>query len=617
MLGTSGLALLLTGCMNAREMAATAAVLPTPQAAAAPAAPVAPPAPVMSASERLAKLFKDSDEDNLRRNPIGALFRGDLRYADQFGDYITDAYLAAEKKAAEDELAALNAIPRDALGADEKVSYDTFKWQREMDLKGFEPALLSASIVRPIDHFNGFHAFFADLSSGQSAAPFKTVKDYEDNLKRIDGWVIAMDRAIGRMQEGLKAGVVQPKVVSTRVLDQLNRFVEQGVEKSPFMMPVAKFPEAVPPADQARLRGAYAATVKDKILPAYTRMRDFFRDRYLPASREAPGLSAMPGGAALYAYMVQTQTTTDMTPDEIHALGLSEVARITAAMESVKKQVGFKGTLRQFFNHIRTDKQFQPASVQALGDGYRAIGKRVDVTIPLLFSAVPKSPLEIKPVPAFLEKDQAAAYYQQGTPDGKRPGTFYFNTYDLKSRSTPGMETLYLHEAVPGHHFQISLAMENEKLPPFQRFGGNTAFVEGWALYAESLGPELGLFKDPYQLYGHLDDEMLRAIRLVVDTGLHAKGWSRQQAINYMLNNSAQGRTDAVNEIDRYIAMPAQALAYKVGQIKIRELRTRAEKALGPKFDVREFHAQVLMTGALPLKVLEAKIDGWIAAKAA
>jgi uncharacterized protein (DUF885 family) len=286
-------------------------------------------------------------------------------------------------------------------------------------------------------------------------------------------------------------------------------------------------------------------------------------------------------------------------------------------MDAVRRQVGFQGDLPAFFEHIRTDPRFKPASAEALAEGYRAIGRRVEAAIPRLFRTTPRSALEIRPVPAFLERNQAGAYYQQGTPDGTRPGVFYFNTYDLPSRTTPGMETLYLHEAVPGHHFQISLAQENEPLPNFMRFGGNTAFVEGWALYAESLGDELGLFTDPYQNYGRLDDEMLRAMRLVVDTGIHAMGWSRDQAIQYMLANSAMGRTDATSEVERYIAIPGQALAYKIGQLKIRELRTRAERALGDRFDIRDFHEQVLGTGALPLTVLERKIDDWIASRRA
>jgi uncharacterized protein (DUF885 family) len=565
-------------------------------------------------AEKLQALFRDSDEANLKRNPLFALFRGDMRYADQFGDYVSDGYFAAEKAAAEADLKALAAIDRSKLTPEQQLSYDVFRWQRMSDLKGYEPALLKPSILRPIDHFNGLHQFVPDIFSGQSVAPFKTVKDYEDNLKRLDGFALALDRILERMKEGVAAGVVQPKLVSERVLDQLNRHVEGGTEKMPLMMPVQSFPEGIAPSDQARLKAAYEAKVGGEILPRYKALRDYVRDEYLPQSRgnDRPGLLSMPGGADLYRYLVATQTTTNLTPDEIHDIGVREVARIQGEMREVMRQVGFKGDLKAFFTFIKEDPRFKPASREALTQGYYDIGKRVDAALPTLFRTIPKTKLEIRPYPAFLEKDSAGGSYQPGTPDGSRPGIFYFNAYDLPSRTTPTMETLYLHEGSPGHHFQVMLAVENEKLPAFQRFGGNTAFVEGWALYAESLGRELGMLKDPYQYYGRLDDEMLRAMRLVVDTGLHAKGWSRQQAIDYMLANSSQGETDVVNEVDRYVAMPAQALAYKVGDLRIQAARKRAEAALGPGFDVRAFHEQVLMSGALPLAILDEKIDRWI-----
>ena len=596
--------------------ALAALTLAMPAMAQQPAAQAAAGQVADTPSAKLAQLFTASDEANLKRNPLYALFRGDTRFSDQFGDYITDAYLAAEKAAAEADLKALAAIDRASLSPDEQISYDVFKWQRESSLQGYEPAILNVSKLLPIDHFNGLHQFVPDILSGTSVAQFKTVKDYEDNLKRLDGFAIALDRVLDRMKQGVAAGVVQPKLVSERVLDQLNRHVEGGVEKMPLMMPVQKFPEAIPAADQARLKAAYAAKIKDEILPRYARLRDYTRDVYLPASRgnDRPGLVSMPGGPALYSYLVSTQTTTRMTPDEIHNLGLSEVARIQGEMKKVMAEVGFKGSLQDFFTHIKTDPKFKPVSREAMTQGYYDIGKRVDTALPKLFRTMPKTPLEIRPYPPFLEKDMAGGSYQPGSPDGKRPGIFYFNAYDLPSRTTPGMETLYLHEGAPGHHFQIALAYENAKLPSFQRFGGNTAFAEGWGLYAESLGKELGMFTDPYQYYGRLDDEMLRAMRLVVDTGLHAKGWSRSQAIDYMLANSSQGETDVVNEVDRYVAMPGQALAYKVGDLRIQAARKRAEKALGKNFDIRGFHEQVLMTGALPLEVLDAKIDRWIAA---
>lgn len=580
-------------------------------------APAAPAASVQQTeSAKLAALFAASDEANLKRNPLQALFRGDKRYADQFGDYISDQYLAAEKAAAEADLQALAAIDRAKLNADEQISYDVFKWQRTSDVKGYAPEILNVQKLLPIDHFNGLHQFVPDIFSGTSIARFNSVKDYEDNLKRLDGFAVALDRVLDRMKEGVSKGVVQPKLVSTRVLDQLNRHVDGGVDAMPLMMPVKKFPDSIPAAEQERLRAAYTAKIRDEILPRYAKLRDYVRDVYLPASRpdDRPGLVSMPGGPELYRHLVATQTTTSMTPTEIHELGLREVARIHGEMEKVKQQVGFKGDLKAFFEYIKTDPKFKPQSREWLTQSYYDIGKKVDVALPKLFRTMPKTPLEIRPYPAFLEKDSAGGSYMPGAPDGSRPGIFYFNAYDLPSRTTPGMETLYLHEGKPGHHFQIALALENDKLPSFQRFGGNTAFSEGWGLYAESLGRELGMFTDPYQYLGRLDDEMLRAMRLVVDTGLHAKGWSRQQAIDYMIANSAQGPTDVVNEVDRYVAMPAQALAYKVGDIRIQEARKRAQKALGRNFDIRAFHEQVLMTGALPLEVLDAKIDRWIAA---
>jgi uncharacterized protein (DUF885 family) len=325
----------------------------------------------------------------------------------------------------------------------------------------------------------------------------------------------------------------------------------------------------------------------------------------------------MPGGPALYRYLIAKMTTTEMEPQPIHALGLAEVARIQAGMERVREQVGFQGTRQAFARFMTTDPRFAPPSREAMRESFRQIDGRVRAVVGREFARVPRSPLEIRPVPSFKEKSSAAGSYEQGTPDGTRPGVFYYNAYDLAARYTWGYETLFLHEAIPGHHYQVMLAIENAALPPFQRFGGNTAYVEGWALYTESLGPTFGLFTDPYQLYGHYNDEMLRAMRLVVDTGIHALGWSRDQAIAYMLDNLAMSRTDATAEVERYIAIPGQALAYKLGQLTIRRLRTEAEQALGSKFDPREFHSQVLDSGALPLEVLERKIRDWIAAQSA
>ncbi|HYD36170.1 MAG TPA: DUF885 domain-containing protein, partial [Allosphingosinicella sp.] len=423
------------------------------------------------------------------------------------------------------------------------------------------------------------------------------------------------DRAIGRFREGMASGVVETKLTIQNVIDQLELQLRDPPEKSPFYAPALNFPDTVPEAERARLRAAYAASISGQIYPMYTRLRDFLRNEYLPKARDGVGLVHMKGGDRLYERLIESTTTLPLKADEVHRLGLSEVARIRGQMEAIKNEVGFKGTLAQFFEHLRTDPKFKVASADILRDRYYAIGKQVDARIGEQFSTLPRTPLEVRQVEAFREKTEAGGSYQQGSPDGSRPGVFYFNAYDLPSRTTPGMETLYLHEGAPGHHFQISLAQENEALPAFMRFGGNTAYVEGWALYAETLGPELGLFTDPYQRFGHLDDEMLRAMRLVVDTGIHSKGWTREQAIDYMLANSGMGRTDATAEVERYIAIPSQALAYKVGALTIQRLKAKARRELGAKFDPREFHAQVLMTGSLPMAVLEKKIDDWIASK--
>lgn len=579
--------------------------------AASPSAPAEAQSP---ADQALLALFRESDEASLKRNPINGMFRGDLRYADRLGDYVSDDYLAGEKAATEADLAALGKIDRSKLNATNQIAYDVFKWQNELTLKGFAPDLLAVTTVQPVDHFTGFHTFYPGFASGEGAAPFKTLADYENNLKRHRDYVVMVDRWIGRFRQGIATGVVEPKLVVNNMIDQIDAQLAPGVEGSVFYAPVKTFPEGISPADQARLRTETATVIRDGIFPAYRRFRDFLKTEYLPVARDSVGLVGLKGGDRLYAQLIEQHTTLPLKADDVHKLGLKEVARITAEMEKIKAQVGYKGTLAEFFVYLRDDPKFQPASAAWLRDEYFRIGKRVDTRIPEQFSLLPKSPLEIKAVEPYREKTEAGGSYQSGTPDGSRPGTFYYNTYDLKSRTTPGMETLYLHEAVPGHHFQISLAQENEALPAFMRFGGNTAFVEGWALYAETLWKDLGMESDPYQRFGGLSDEMLRAMRLVVDTGIHAKGWSRDQAIAYMLGHSNIGKTDATAEVERYIAMPGQALAYKVGALTILKLKAKAQKEQGAKFDPRAFHAQVLDTGALPMGVLEKKIDDWIKA---
>ena len=565
-------------------------------------------------SQRLAALFAADDEASLKRNPLNAMFRGDMRYADRFGDYVSDAYFDNERSAAQANLDGLKTIDRAKLNDTDKIAYDVYKQSQIDALKGLSKEIMDLTVVRPLNHFFGFHTFYPTFASGQGAAPFKTVQDYENNLKRHKEFIVLMDASIGRFRQGMASGVFETKMTIRNVIDQLNTQLAQKTEESPYYGPVLKFPADFSDADKARLTAEYRDIIVNGLYPANARLRDFLRDSYLPLAREQVGLSAMKGGEGLYQYLIEQTTTLPLKADDVHNLGLSEVARIKSGMETIKNEVGFKGTLPEFFEHLRSDPKFKMSSRDALTQGYYDIGKKVDATISTQFKYLPKAPLEIKPYEEFREKYEAGGSYQSGTPDGSRPGTFYFNAYDLPSRTTPGMTTLYLHEGAPGHHFQISIAQENEKLPAFMRFGGNTAYVEGWALYSETLGYEMGLFKDPYQRFGTLSDEMLRAMRLVVDTGIHSKGWTREQAIDYMLANSDMGKTDATAEVERYIAIPSQALAYKIGALTILRLKDKAKKELGTKFDVREFHNQVLNTGALPLTVLEKKIDAWIAA---
>ncbi|MBX7513496.1 DUF885 domain-containing protein [Qipengyuania sp. GH38] len=586
-------------------------------AACASAPPVAEAPPASSSEEasehdRLFALFEDADERDLALNPLSALFRGDMRYADRIGDYYTDELNDASRADAQLNLARLAEIDRSKLSDTDRIAYDVFAYNQREALAGLTPEILAVTQVRPVNHFTGFHTFYPSFASGESAAPFDTVEDYENNLKRHADYVALTDRMIARFREGMDSGVLETQLTIGNVISQLDTQLAQDIEESPFWMPVTNFPDDFSQADKTRLEAEYRTSI-EQVYAAHERLRDFLRDEYYAAARESVGLSQMKGGEALYRQLVEETTTLPLEPDYLHDLGLSEVARIKTELEKVKAEVGFAGTLNEFFDYVRTDPKFQPESREALTQTYYDIGAQVDAKIPEYFSLTPKTPLEIKPYEEYREKFEAGGSYQSGAADGSRPGTFYFNAYDLPSRLTTGNMTLYLHEGAPGHHFQISLAQENEALPAFMRFGGTTAYVEGWALYAETLGYEMGFFDDPWNRYGTLQDEQLRAMRLVVDTGLHAKGWSREQAIDFMLENSGMTRTEVVAEVERYIAIPSQALAYKVGALKIQELRAKAESALGDDFDIRTFHAQVLDSGGLPLPVLEAKIDRWIA----
>ena len=569
-----------------------------------------------SEHDKLFALFDDADARDLELNPLSRLFRGDEGNVGRLGDLLTDSSFLASRTDIKLNLALLAQVDRVKLDETDQLAYDVFKYTQERNLEGYSDEMRALTEVRPLNHFFGLHTFYPTFASGTGVAPFKTLVNYEDNLTRHDDYIAFVDRAIGKFREGMKSGVLETKLTVGIMVTQLDTQLGQPIAESQYMGPTKQFPESFSDAEKARLTAAYEAKT-GAIYAANTALRDFLRDEYLPASRDSIGLSQMKGGDKLYARLIEESTTLPLDAETIHQIGLSEVARIKSDLETLKKQAKFKGTLTQFFDYVRTDPKFQPKSREALTQSFYDIGKQVDAKIGTLFSLIPKSQLEIRPYDPTTEKFEAGGSYQSGTPDGKRPGVFYFNAYDLPSRLTPGNVTLYLHEGAPGHHFQISLAQENEALPAFMRYGGTTAYVEGWALYAETLGNEMGFYKDPWNRYGTLQDEQLRAMRLVVDTGIHAKRWTRDQAIDFMMNNSGMTRTEVVAEVDRYIAIPSQALAYKIGALKIQELRKRAETRLGPKFDIKAFHEQVLNTGGLPLAVLEAKIDRWIASQAA
>jgi uncharacterized protein (DUF885 family) len=604
--------------LSARSLilAATLLSLITAPASAQSSRPTAAP-PQASAHDRLFDLFKHSDEASLERNPLQALYRGDLRFADRIGDLYSDAHFQAEKAAAERDLAALHEIPSAGLSEVDRLAYDTFEFQTKDRLRELSPELLPIVEALPMNHFYGLHTDYPTLESGQGGAPFNSVGDYENGLKRNHDFVRNIDTAIAQWRKGEAEGIVDSKLTVRNMIEQLGTQVAQKPEDSPYWGPIKAFPAAVAAAERARLTREYRQAITGEIYPALTRLRDFLAHEYLPHARDGAGLMYMKGGDAYYRYLVQSNTTLPLSPEQVHQLGLNEVARITKDFEAVQQQMGFKGTLQQFFDFMRTSPKYQPKSREQLRDDYYRIEKAVEAKVPEYFSKVPKAGLVIRPYPPFREKFEAGGSYEQGTPDGSRPGTFYFNAYDLPSRSTWEETTLFLHEGEPGHHFQISLAQEDTALPNFMRFGGNTAYVEGWALYSETLGYPMGFYNDPAQHFGTLNDEMLRAMRLVVDTGLHSKGWTREQAINYFLTHSGESKTDATAEVERYIAIPGQALAYKLGQLTISGLRDEAKAALGPKFDIREFHAEVLDTGALPLGILKQKVHDWIARKKA
>ena len=503
---------------------------------------------------------------------------------------------------------AARTIDRSRLTGQDLLSYDVFKSARELEIEGYR----FPDHLLPLNQFYSTPNSFAMMGSGKGIHPFRTVKDYDDFLKRLDGFVAWTDQAIANMREGVTKGYTLPRVLTERILPQLEAHVVAAPEDSIYYGPVRDMPTGFAAADRERLTAAYRAAITGKVIPSYRKLLGYMRDEYLPKCRTTVGLDALPDGAAWYAYNVRTITTTDYTPAQIHEIGLAEVERIHGEMREVMRKVGFKGDLKAFSEYMQKDPRFFFDDREKLIAGYVDIKRRVAPALPKLFERMPAADYEVRAVEAFREKSAAGGSYQAASEDGSRPGIFYANTYDLKARPMWAMEALSLHEANPGHHFQISLQREQKDLPKFRRFSSYTAYSEGWGLYAESLGRELGLYEDPYQYFGMLEAELWRSIRLVVDTGLHSKGWTREQVLEYMDAMSSTAEARAVSEAERYIAIPGQALAYKIGQLKIRELRSRAEAELDGGFDVRSFHTAVLGDGPLPLDVLEAKLKRWI-----
>lgn len=547
-------------------------------------------------------------EDYLKLDPLEATRIGDNRYNDRLPIHISEKHRQALRSFYQHYRDSLADFDRSELTLQQQISYDILERETALQLELLE----FPGHLMPVQQFSGMTLTMPLIGSGQSFQPFKTAKDYEDFLKRIDSFAIWVDTAVVNMRKGLAHGYTYPKILMERVLPQAKDMIVRDVTKSIFYQPITNLPDSIATKDKARLNDAYSTAIRDKVVPAYTKLYNFIREEYIPRTRASAGISDIPGGDDYYRLMIRHYTTTDIEPDSIFRLGQAEVARIRHEMEGVKEELNFSGDLQSFFAYVNEDERFTPFnSDEEIIEAFRAIESKIQPKLRSLFNKTPKTAFEVRQTEEFREMS-AAAQYNPGTPDGSRPGIFYVPIIDAEEFNAEGMETLFLHEAIPGHHYQISLQLENEQLPRFRRTLFYSAYGEGWALYAESLGKELGLYTDPIQYFGHLGDEMHRAIRLVVDVGLHTKGWTREQAIQYMRDNEAISEQGATAEIERYMAIPGQALSYKIGQLKIRELRRRAEEQLGVKFNAGLFHDEVLRYGNLPLDLLERRIAAWI-----
>jgi uncharacterized protein (DUF885 family) len=565
------------------------------------------PSGAAPAVQALDALFTREWERAMRENPETASAQGDTRYNDRWTDLSLPAIASrqAEDRAA---LQQLHAIDRAALSAQQQLNYDTFEWlfQHEVERQKFREYL------RPVDHKNG-----PQLSDGiVEIMPFVSPEDYRKYLSRMASLPVKIDQVIALMQEGAKTSNTPPRVLMERVPPQIAAQIVDDPVKSPFYRPFVKPADGISAGECAALQAQAQQTIRDRLVPAFRKLQSYVKDQYLSRTRTSVAATDLPDGKAYYDFLVRFQTTTDMGAQQIHEIGLKEVARLRAAMEALKSDIGFQGPLSEFFTYLRNDPKFYYKTPDDLLEAYRATAKRIDPELVRVFRTIPRLPYGVREIPATAAPDTTTAYYQPGAADGTRPGYYYVNLYKPESRPSWEMMPLTLHEAVPGHHFQFARALELPDAPMFRRTAYFVAYGEGWALYAEKLGYDMGLYDNPYDRFGQLTYEMWRAVRLVVDTGLHAEGWSRDKAIAYFKDNAAKTELDIVNEIDRYIGDPAQALAYKIGEMKISELRARAARALGSKFDLRDFDDAVLAVGSVPLTALESNIDRWIAERA-
>jgi len=558
------------------------------------------------ATMRLYALFDAEWELGLKENPTFASFLGDKRYNDRWSDQSLQAIEKRQQHRLE-TLAALKKINRNELSVADRLNYDLFQKDYEEAVEGnkFKRHLL------PITQQGGIQT--ADELA--QFIRFETVKDYEDWIARMNAFPAYMEQILSLMREGKKRNVMWAKAVMERVPAQIDKMTAASNERNPFYAPFKNFSKDIPETEQTRLKNLAKAAINGKVVPSYKKLKDYFTGEYLPAAYPQAGIWQRPDGADYYAFLARSNTTTNLTPQQIHDKGLTEVARIRSEMERIKTQVGFKGTLQEFFHFLRTDKRFFYSSPEELLNAYRALTRRIDPELVKVFRTLPRTPYGVIPIPDKIAPDTTTAYYNQPAADGSRPGYYYVNLYKPEVRPKWEMMALSLHEAVPGHHLQLALQQELGEVPNFRKFGGFTAFVEGWGLYSESLGEEMGLYNDPYDKFGQLTYEMWRAVRLVVDTGIHYFKWDRQRAIDYFKENAAKTEQDIVNEIDRYISDPGQALAYKIGELKIKELRAKSKSELGARFDIREFHDVVLLSGGVPLDILERNVNDWIARK--